>query len=129
MSTASLNRIVLKGFRSIREMDIELKPINLLIGANGAGKSNFLSIFGFLRELARRNLQFHTAQRGGADKILHFGRKATQSLEISLDFSDCRYYASLVGTDDDRFQFSFERIDEDNRVSPDDEQAADMLKS
>ena len=41
-----LQRIIVKGFRSIKEMDLELGPINLCIGANGAGKSNLIE---FLR--------------------------------------------------------------------------------
>jgi predicted ATPase len=35
-----LKRIEIKGFRSIKEMTLEIRPLNILIGANGAGKSN-----------------------------------------------------------------------------------------
>lgn len=125
----SLKRVALKGFRSIREVDLELKPINLLIGANGSGKSNFLGAFRFMRELAQRNLQFHVGQRGGANKILHFGRKFTRSLEISLEFSDCRYGASLGATDNDRLQFSYELIAEQLGPPPDGEQIKEMAGS
>ncbi len=41
----SLDRIRIKGFKSIREMDLELRPLNILIGANGSGKSNFIQVF------------------------------------------------------------------------------------
>jgi predicted ATPase len=109
MSTASLNRIVLKGFRSIREMDIELKPINLLIGANGAGKSNFLSFFRFVREATQRNLQHFVRLQGGADKVLHFGRKRTKTVEFSFAFADCTYGATLEGTRDNQIVFAGER--------------------
>ena len=40
-----LNRLEVKGFKSIKAMDLELYPLNVLIGANGAGKSNFISLF------------------------------------------------------------------------------------
>lgn len=34
-----INRIKIENFKSIQVMDVELRPINVLIGANGAGKS------------------------------------------------------------------------------------------
>lgn len=37
-----LTKIQINGFKSIRECSIDLKPINVLIGSNGAGKSNFI---------------------------------------------------------------------------------------
>lgn len=109
MSTASLNRIVLKGFRSIREMDIELKPINLLIGANGAGKSNFLAFFRFMREARRQNLQHYVLQEGGAERILHFGRKYTPTLDVGVFFSDCVYECKFGSVADDKLAFLNER--------------------
>ncbi len=36
---SSLKRVEIKGFRSIKEMTLDLRPLNVLIGANGAGKS------------------------------------------------------------------------------------------
>jgi predicted ATPase len=46
-----INQISIKNFKSIRKLDLALSPINLLIGANGAGKSNFISFFKFLNNL------------------------------------------------------------------------------
>ena len=52
MSTLGrLQHIKLEGFRSIRELDLDLAPLNVLIGANGAGKSNFISFFKFMNKL------------------------------------------------------------------------------
>ena len=50
-----LQHIKLKGFRSIRELDLELSPLNILIGANGAGKSNFISFFKFMNKLLEKD--------------------------------------------------------------------------
>jgi predicted ATPase len=52
-----LERVAIKGFKSIKEMDLEMKPINIVIGANGSGKSNFISLFTFLRTLSEGKLQ------------------------------------------------------------------------
>ena len=83
-----LQHIKLKGFRSIRELDLELLPLNILIGSNGAGKSNFISFFKFMNKLLEKELQLHVrTQLNGADRTLFFGRKTTDKLEIDLHFS------------------------------------------
>ncbi|MDX1992415.1 MAG: AAA family ATPase [bacterium] len=51
-----IERIKLKNFRSIQGLDLELKSLNVLIGRNGSGKSNFLSFFHLLGEGARGRL-------------------------------------------------------------------------
>ena len=81
-----LERSVLKGYKSFREIDLSLKPVNVLIGANGSGKSNFISLFKLLNRLVEESLQVHVAQSGGADQILHYGRKTTDQVEITLWF-------------------------------------------
>ncbi|MDR1847252.1 MAG: AAA family ATPase [Bacteroidales bacterium] len=43
-----MDKIEIKGYKLIKDLSLELKPINILIGANGSGKSNFISFFDFL---------------------------------------------------------------------------------
>jgi len=100
-----LKRIVLKGFRSIREADIAFAPINVLIGANGAGKSNFLAFFRFMRHVLQRNLQFYVADQGGPDKLLHFGRKLTESLSFLIELDTGAYDAMLTATSANELRF------------------------
>ncbi len=45
---ATLKQVILKGFKSIKDMDLALRPLNILIGANGAGKSNFILMSGHI---------------------------------------------------------------------------------
>jgi predicted ATPase len=109
MSTLGrLQHIKLKGFRSIREMDLELAPLNVLIGANGAGKSNFISFFKFMNKLLDKDLQLFTQQLGGADRVLHFGSKTSNQLEIDLHFPPDGYQATLLPTVDDKLIFKSE---------------------
>jgi len=69
-----LDRIRIKNFKSIKELDFELKSLNILIGENGAGKSNFIDALDFLKNIINRNLQNYTAAHGGADNILYYGK-------------------------------------------------------
>jgi predicted ATPase len=78
MPADALDYITIKGFKSIKLIErLPMRPINILIGANGSGKSNFIGAFKFLREIREGRLQFATAEAGGADALLHFGSART----------------------------------------------------
>ncbi len=77
MGKKHLTRLALRGFKSIRECDLELKELNVLIGPHGAGKSNFISFFHLIQQMLAGNLQLFVGRQGGPDVLLHFGRKRT----------------------------------------------------
>ena len=83
-----LKHISIKGFKSIRELDLDLSPINVLIGANGSGKSNFISFFKLLRWMMQSpgQLQFFVGQSGGANTFLFDGAAITPQIEAKLNF-------------------------------------------
>jgi len=91
-----LHHIKLEGFKSIKSLELDLSAINILIGANGAGKSNFISLFTFLRNLAQGKLQTYVEQQGYANAFFHFGTKQTSSILIELDVGQNGYHAELV---------------------------------
>lgn len=103
-----LTRLRVKGFRSIANLDIDIRPINVLIGPNGAGKSNFIGLFRFVREIVDERLQLYTALRGGADRVLHYGRKTTKQLEVHLSFPPNGYGFKLLPSANDTFVFAEE---------------------
>ena len=81
-----LKRIEIKGFRSIKEMMLEIRPLNVLIGANGAGKSNLIAFFKLVNELMGGRLQQHIGATGRATANLYFGPKITPQMEAELEF-------------------------------------------
>ncbi|MEW6491613.1 MAG: AAA family ATPase [Cyanobacteriota bacterium] len=81
-----LQRIILKGFKSIKTMDLELRPLNILIGANGAGKSNLVSFFKMLNEMMAGRLQQYIGTSGRAQSLLYFGSKITLQIQARLEF-------------------------------------------
>jgi predicted ATPase len=83
---AMLKKIVIKGYRSIKDASLELSSLNVLIGANGAGKSNFVSFFKMLNEMMGNRLQNYIGTSGRAQSVLHFGPKVTLQLEGQLEF-------------------------------------------
>lgn len=106
----ALKRIRLKGFKSIREMDLELKPINVLVGQNGAGKSNFIGFFRLLNEIIQQRLQIYVAESGGADAFLHYGEKTTRAIQAALYFGNNGYLLELIPTAEDALVFNKEEL-------------------
>ncbi len=103
-----LERIKLKGFKSIREMDLMLQQLNVLIGANGAGKSNLISVFTLLNQIAERNLQNFVAESGGANALLYRGEKVADEINIELDFGRNGYACKLMPAAGDTLFFAKE---------------------
>lgn len=87
----TLKRIVVNGFKSIESCDLELGPRNILIGANGAGKSNFLGLFRMLFHAQQGNFQSFVVNQGGPDMIVHRGRRITPEMSISLYLTSLTY--------------------------------------
>src|SRR5271168_1307193 len=94
----TIKKLTIEGFKSIRKLeDFELRPLNVLIGANGAGKSNFVGFFRLLRNLVHRQLQVELQRtEGGADGTLYLGPKVTDILAAKLDFGGKKYEFSLA---------------------------------
>jgi len=109
-----INKIRIAGFRSIRDQEIDLRPINVLIGANGSGKSNFVSVFSMLNSIVTGSLQVFVQERGGANSILHYGAKHTPQLEVDFEFETTEgvngYMARLGYAASDTLMFLDERI-------------------
>ena len=82
-----LKSIRIAGFRSIKDINLKLRPLNVLIGANGAGKSNLIAFFKLLNELMAGRLQHHVGTTGRATANLHFGPKITPQLEAKMVFA------------------------------------------
>lgn len=99
-----LETITIEGFKSISSIkELKLNAINIVIGSNGSGKSNFIGIFSFLHAIREGKLQDYVIKGGGANKILHFGEKTTPELYIKISFNNKRneYSINLAPTESD----------------------------
>lgn len=92
-----IKRIELAGYKSIgmEGQAIDFGATTLLIGANGAGKSNLVSFFRLLSYLTTGALQTYIAQNGFADSLLFFGAKETPICKASLEFEDSETHDTL----------------------------------
>ena len=105
----AIKKLTIEGFKSIRKVeDFELRSLNVLIGANGAGKSNFVGFFRLLREMIDQRLQLAITTEGGADACLYMGPKVTQQIVAKLYFGNNGYEFALRPTVDNHLVFADE---------------------
>lgn len=84
---AGLDWISVAGFRSLRRIhELALRPVNVLIGANGSGKSNLVEVFSFLHAVGEGRMREYVRRRGGAARLLHFGSGTTSEMEFRVSF-------------------------------------------
>lgn len=108
---SKLSKLTIKGYKSIQNLEnFELTNLNILLGANGAGKSNFISVFKLLANMYAQNLQLYVQDNGGVDSLLHYGRKKTQEIKMAFFFADNGYEFSLTPTKDNRLIFGKEEL-------------------
>jgi predicted ATPase len=109
-----LKRVRLEGFRSIKNAEISFRALNIMIGANGAGKSNFVSFFRMMNEMMGGRLQQCISTSGRAQSNLYFGPKVTPQMSAQLEFDTVTgldtYYMRLFHAAGDSLVFAEETL-------------------
>ena len=107
----AIREISIEGFRSIAAIKgLKLRSINILIGANGSGKSNFLGALELFRiaVIGAYQMRDYVLRFGGANRFLHFGSKETSKIKFGVAFGEqfenffADYSVELHHDDDDR---------------------------
>ena len=115
-----LKEIKISGYKSlgtdIQPINLEMSNLNIIIGANGAGKSNFISFFQMLANMMTGALQIYVGKNGSSESLLQFGSKRTKMISASLVFQNDRftdtYEFSLVKAVNDTLIFAEEVIND-----------------
>lgn len=106
---SQIRSLTLSGYKSIHSLEhFEFSDLNVLIGANGAGKSNFISVFKLLNEMYEQRLQLYVQKQGGPDALLYFGRQKTDNIHAEFYFANNGYKIDLIATSDNRLIFENE---------------------
>lgn len=108
MNDKQITKICIDGFKSIKHCELELNMINVLIGSNGAGKSNFISLFKMLQSMIDGELQLYVAKHGGSNAFLFSGSKKTEKISIKFYFGANGYEFDLIPTVGNQFLFEGE---------------------
>lgn len=111
-----INNIQIENYKSIRSLKMDMRPINILIGSNGAGKSNFISFFKFLKNIYDGYLQRYIAGEGSSEDLLYYGTKISEYIYGCLEFNEInRYVIKLNPNSDNKLYIEYEDV-QFNRV-------------
>lgn len=110
-----LESLFVSGFKSIRSVSLPFSNLNVLIGANGAGKSSLVSFFNMMSYILSPPsgaLKLYVGESGGANALLHEGAKITKEVEAQFKLRTIRgvneYRFRLVYAASDNFFFAQE---------------------
>ena len=106
-----LKKLTIHGFKSIERQTIALGALNVLIGANGSGKSNLLAALAFFRASALGDRDWMVERAGGADRVLFHGKKNTKACFFACESASFHYEQTLLPVAGDRLE-----LDKDSGV-------------
>ena len=92
---ATLTSITVRSFRCLCDVTVQCRPVNLLFGPNGVGKTTFLDALWFVRDCAIRGTEQAAADRHHGIGVLWDGAEPTGRIEITLETESCSYTVSL----------------------------------
>ncbi|MCA9544393.1 MAG: AAA family ATPase, partial [Myxococcales bacterium] len=100
-----LRRVRIMGFRSLRDVNLELGPLTVLVGPNGAGKTTVLTALRFLGDVARLDLEPAVREHGGMGRLQFRGPREKKGIAFLIE-AQVTPYASGRAPDDYRLTFA-----------------------
>jgi predicted ATPase len=105
-----LTSVDVAGFTSIRSVTLALRGLNVLVGANGAGKSNFIRALSMLGRIVDSELGLFVGLAGGASALLSVDRAVPRLIRLGVKSEAGEYAAELIGAAGDTLIFNDETI-------------------
>lgn len=106
-----LQEVMIKGYKSIsfaNPVTLKLEDVNILLGANGAGKSNIISFFKMISYMMSRSFEKYVELAGTSNALLYYGSKKTPVIHAEMKFADDKSI--------DTYQFTLSKASPDRLV-------------
>ena len=113
-----LARMSVRNYRALADVQIELRPINVVFGPNGAGKSTLLDSLYFFRDCAIRGVEAASSERGHGIGILWDGALEDERISVELATNDVSYTLSFSLSAGRLDPFPGERLVSTSRTEP-----------
>jgi len=91
-----IEAVHIQNYKSIRDVTVPLKALNVLIGSNGVGKSNFISFFELTKSIFQQRFGSYTMDHGGIDNLLYKTRKTSDQIVGLLDFNNTNAFEFIL---------------------------------
>lgn len=84
----AIKHISIHGYRRLYSIDVPLKPLTVMIGANGVGKTAFLEVFSLLAASAKGQLASQISDLGNMNDILTRNKAESLRFDLSVGLSE-----------------------------------------
>lgn len=88
-----IERIDIENYKSIHSAQVILKNLNVMIGSNGVGKSNFISFFELVKKILDQRLGSFILENGGIDRFMFQGSKHSDHIKCLIDFDNTNAFS------------------------------------
>src|SRR5258708_31458230 len=104
MLTNRINSVTVRNFRSLADVAVDLEDLTVLVGANGSGKTNFLEVLRFTRDVIRNGLDSALSDQGNfigiqRNTTLHSFPEISIELRLTLEGQEA-FYSFTLGKDE-----------------------------
>ena len=86
ISHPNITRLAVKNYRSLKNVDVALRPLTVLVGENGTGKSNLIDVLRFVRDAFTSGLEQALLMRGGMSALHCWFAAPNEAISIHLEF-------------------------------------------
>ena len=80
-----INKVRIHGFRRLRDLELPMRPLMAMIGANGVGKSSLLDAFSLLAASAAGKLNPRLSEMGGITETMTYDRATDMSFSVGME--------------------------------------------
>ncbi len=101
----NIKNVEISNFKTFEKDNVELGMFNVLIGSNASGKSNFLSIIKFLKDITEHGLDNAISMQGGIEYIRNIKIGYKQNLSLGINLCGPRMSMAIIGNEIDKENF------------------------
>lgn len=95
----TFEHITIEGFRRLFSVSVDMRPLTVMIGANGVGKTSLLETFSLLAESAKGQLQSKISELSGLNQMVTRDKADSVAISLSMPVQNqepLRYFLKLV---------------------------------
>lgn len=104
----SISKIKISNFKSFEDLEIDLNNLNILIGGNASGKSNFVQIFQFIRDIYRYDLRNAISIQGGIEYLRNINIGSSKNFKLDIYLKDLNF-GILVKKKDKKYGIEYNK--------------------
>jgi predicted ATPase len=118
----TFEQITIQGFRRLFSVSVDMRPLTVMIGANGVGKTSFLETFSLLAESAKGQLQSKISELSGLNLMVTRDKAESVAISLSMPVQNqepLRYFLKLASKSSQFYEIGQETLTQQRDLNAD----------